>query len=77
VDESSGTYLGRMMASEPELTQVQMTEAGREFLRRFTAYVTADGCDVDAMVARMERLKFETIVRQKSYSEVLASMDEP
>ena len=77
MDESCGTYLGRMMASEPELTRVQMTEAGREFLRCFTAYVTADGFGVDAMVTRMERLKFETIVHQKSYAEVLAGLDEP
>lgn len=75
LDDSAGTRLGRMMASEPELTQVQMGEAGREFLRRFTAYVTADGFDVGSMVTRMERLKFETIVGQQSYSEVLAELE--
>lgn len=61
-----------MMASEPELTRVAADEAGREFLRRFTDYVTADGCDVGSMVTRMERLKFEMIVQAKSCAEVLA-----
>jgi hypothetical protein len=61
-----------MMASEPELTKVQTDEAGREFIRRFIEYVTADGCGTGSMVTRMERLKFETIVTGKSYSEALA-----
>ena len=67
-----GRRLGRMMASEPELTEVAVTGADHARIRRFVDYVTADGCDVAAMVTRMERLKFETIVTGKSYREVLA-----
>jgi hypothetical protein len=64
-----------MMATEPELTQVPVDEPGREMIRRFVDYVTANGCDVASMAVRMERLKFETIVREQSYGEVLASLD--
>ena len=74
--ESAGTRLGRMMAAGPELTEVREDPAGGEFIRRFTEYVTADGPDCAAMVTRMERLKFETIVTGKSYGEVLAAMEE-
>ena len=69
---SPGKYLGRMMASEPELTRVQAGDADREFCRRFIDYVTAEGFSAGSMVTRMERLKFETIVTGKSYREVLA-----
>ena len=61
-----------MMGSEPELTEVREDEAGQDFIRRFVDYVTTDGFDVASMVTRMERLKFETIVGEKSYDEVLA-----
>ncbi len=74
---SDGQRLGRMMASEPELTEVQVSEAGKEMIRRFVDYVTADGFGAGSMVTRMERLKFETIVSGKSYGEVLAEADEP
>jgi hypothetical protein len=40
---SAGKRLGQMMATEPELTGVRTDETGPEFLRRFVAYVTADG----------------------------------
>lgn len=73
MNDSNGKRLGRMMATEPELTQVQ----DGEFLRRFVDYVTADGFGVGDMVTRMERLKFETIVQEKSYGEVLAEMEKP
>ena len=76
-DESPGKRLGRMMASEPELTEVPVDDAGREAIRRFIDYVTVDGSSVGSMVTRMERLKFETIVTGKSYREVLAEADEP
>ena len=72
---SYGTRLGRMMASEPELTQPAVDEAGREFIRRFVDYLTVDGFDCGHMVTRMERLKFETIVTGKSCAEVLADED--
>ena len=75
--ESSGKRLGRMMASEPELTEVAADDATREFCRRFVDYVTANGSDVGSMVTRMERLKFETIVTGKSYREVLAEAAGP
>jgi hypothetical protein len=75
--ESSGTRLGRMMASEPELTKVAVSDADREFIRRFVDYVTADGFGTGSMVTRMERLKFETIVTGKTYGEVLAEADDP
>ncbi len=68
---SNGKRLGRMMGTEPELIQVREDEDGQEFIRRFVGYVTADGFDVSSMVTRMERLKFETIVGEKSYAEVL------
>ena len=71
--ESNGTRLGRMMASEPELTQPQ----DGEFLRRWIDYVTADGFSVQAMVTRMERMKVETIVTGKSYREVIDEETEP
>ena len=64
-----------MMAAEPELTRTAVDEAGRELIRRFVDYVTAGGSDCGSMVTRMERLKFETIVRGKSYGEVLAEME--
>lgn len=76
-DKSPGKRLGRMMASEPELTEVQVDDVGREFIRRLVDYLTADGGSVGSMVTRMERLKFETIVTGKSYREVLADPDEP
>ena len=76
-DKSPGKRLGQMMASEPELTEVPVDEADREAIRRFVDYVTADGSSVQAMVTRMERLKFETIVTGKSYREVLAETDKP
>lgn len=72
---SDGTRLGRLIASEPELTEVREDEAGQEFLRRFADYVTADGFGVGDMVTGMERLKFEMIVQEKSCAEVLA--DQP
>ena len=74
--ESEGTRLGRMMASEPELTEVRTDEAGLEMIHRFVAYVIGDGFGDGSVVTRMERLKFETIVTGKSYSEVLAELDE-
>lgn len=74
--ECPGRRLGRMMASEPELTEVAADDAAREACRRFVDYVTADGFDVEQMVTRMERLKFETIVTGKTYREVLAE-EEP
>ena len=75
--ESEGTRLGRMMASEPELTAPALDDAGREFIRRFVAYLTAGGSDCGSMVTRLERLKFETIVGEKTYGEVLAEMEGP
>lgn len=69
---SDGVRLGRMMASEPELTKRALTEADREQIRRFVDYVTADGFDAGRIVTRMERLTFETIVTGKTYGEVLA-----
>lgn len=71
---SAGTRLGRMLAAEPELTQVREDAAGRELIRRFDAYLLADGSGVASMLTRMERLKFETIVTGRSYSEVLAGL---
>ena len=70
-EPSAGKRLGRMMAAEPELTEVATDDASREFCRRFVDYVTAGGFSVADMVTRMERLKFETIVTGKSYREVL------
>jgi hypothetical protein len=69
--------LGRMMASEPELTEPVTDEAGEVRSRRFVAYLFADGHDYDRMVTRMERLKFEAIVTGKSLYEALAGMEEP
>jgi hypothetical protein len=71
-----GKRLGQMMATEPELTEVQVDDAGHEFTRRFVDYLTADGFGVGSMVTRMERLKFETIVTGKSYREVLTEAEE-
>jgi hypothetical protein len=73
MSESSGTRLGRLMGAEPELTEVRTDDAGRDFIRRFVEYVTADGYDCGSMVTRMERLKFESIVGEKSIAEVLDS----
>lgn len=73
--ENDGTRLGRMIAAEPELTTPKVDEAGREQIRRFVDYVTADGFDCGAMVTRMERLKFETIVTGKTYAQVLAEAE--
>ena len=73
--ESDGTRLGRMMAAEPELTKVAEDDDGREFIRRFVAYLTAGGSDCGSMVTRLERLKFETIIGEKTYGEVLAEME--
>jgi hypothetical protein len=61
-------HLGRMMNGEPELT----TPQSPEFIRRFLSYVTADGFTVDAIVTRVERLKFAHIITGKTYSEILA-----
>jgi hypothetical protein len=77
VSESDGTRLGRMMASEPELTRVAVSDADREEIGRFTDYLFADGFDFGKMVTRMERLKFETIVTGKSIGEVLPGAGEP
>ena len=75
--ESEGTYLGRMMASEPELTRRALTGEDRDFISRFVDYVTAGGSDFGSVVTRMERLKFETIVTGKTYGEVLADTEGP
>jgi hypothetical protein len=75
VSESLGTRLGRMIATEPELTRPIVCEAGAETSSRFVDYLTAEGFDYGVMVTRMERLKFETIVTGKTYAEVLAEMD--
>ena len=77
MSESDGERLGRMMASEPELTETAKDDAAREACRRFVDYVTADGFSVQAMVTRMERMKFETIVTGKSYREVIDEETEP
>jgi hypothetical protein len=75
--ESDGARLGRMIAGEPELTEPKLDDDGREQIRRFVDYVTADGFGAGRLVARMERLKFETIVTGKTYAEVLAGQEEP
>lgn len=66
-----------MMAAEPELASPPADDAGREMARRFVEYLTGDGFGMEAMVARMERLKFETIVTGQTYAEALAGLDEP
>lgn len=38
-------------------------------------YITADGFGPGAIKARMERLKFETIVQEKTIAEVLADQE--
>jgi hypothetical protein len=75
-DECPGERLGRMMAAEPELTRPAATEEDHAAISRFVDYITADGFDVPAMVTRMERLQFETIVTGKSHREVLADTRE-
>jgi hypothetical protein len=75
--ECDGTRLGRMLASEPELTTPKVDEAGKELIRRFVDFVTADGFDTARTVTRMERLKFETIVTGKTYAQVLGDLEEP
>lgn len=77
VSESAGTRLGRMLASEPELTRPLEGSAGREFSERFASYLMADGFDWDRMATRMERLKFEAIVSGKTIGEVLPGMTGP
>jgi len=46
-----------------------------EAIRRLVDYVTADGDDAGTIVARLERLKFERIVREKTYTETLAELE--
>jgi hypothetical protein len=75
--ENEGVRLGRMIAAEPELTSVATDSAGRKLIARFTAYLTADGADIPSVLARMERLKFEAIVRGKTLGEVLAETEGP
>ena len=70
-----GKRLGFLLAAEPELTKVREDEAGQEMATRFVAYITADGFDAGRMITRMEQLKFETIVRQETYREVLADLE--
>lgn len=70
--QARGAHLGRMMASEPELTTPVIDEDGMEAIRRFADYVTVDGSDLRSMMTRMERMKFETIVTGKSCREVIA-----
>jgi hypothetical protein len=77
MSESDGTRLGRMIASEPELTRPLATDADQETSRRFEAWLFADGFDFGKMVTRMERLKFETIITGKTCGEVLAEIEEP
>lgn len=45
-----------------------------EMIRRLIDYVTADGDVTGAIAGRLERLKFEAIVRQKTYTETLAEL---
>jgi len=44
-------------------------------IRRFVDYVTADGDDAGMIAARLERLKFEKIVRERTYTETLAELE--
>lgn len=53
-----------------------VSDEEREMIRRYAEYVLATGFGVDAIVGRLERLKFETIVQEKSYREVLAEAEE-
>lgn len=71
---SAGTRLGQLMKDEPELTRPAASEEDERFLERFADYLTGDGCDARAMVLRMERLKFETIVQQKTFAEVVGQL---
>lgn len=75
--ECDGERLGRMLASEPQLTTPKVDEAGKELIRRFVDFVTAGGFDSGAIVTRMERLKFETIITGKTYGQALADLEEP
>jgi hypothetical protein len=69
---SAGTRLGRLMGVEPELTRPAVNDADREMIRRFVEHIMPAGFDMQTAVTRMERLKFETIVTDKTYTEVLA-----
>lgn len=54
-----------------------LSDAEREQIQRYGDYLTADGFDEGHIIARMERLKFETIVTGKTDAEVLAEAQEP
>lgn len=66
------TRFTELAGTTSELTEVAADAESSERIRRLTDYITADGFSLDALVTRMERLKFESIVQEKAIGEILA-----
>lgn len=49
-----------------------LSDAEREKIRRYVGYLTAGGFTVQAVMARMERLKFEEIVTGRTAAEIVS-----
>lgn len=75
-DRSAGRRLGQLMANEPELIGIPADEAGNLMIDRLASYIAADGFNAEAMIIRLERLKFETIMTGKTFAEVLNGYSE-
>lgn len=61
-----------MLGSIPELTEPVTDQESDVLADRLAAYMLADGGGMQQIVTRLERLKFETIVRDASVAEVIA-----
>lgn len=61
--------------STPELQEVGVDAASNARIQRLADFIGMDGGSVAAIVRRIEWLKFESIVREKSISEILAASD--
>jgi hypothetical protein len=73
-DEKPGR-LGHLVTSIPEMTEVVTDRESGDRIARYTDHITAGGFSVDAIVTRLERLKFDSIVTGKTTREVLDEWD--
>ena len=67
--------LGPLIASIPEMTEVVVDKDSGERIARYADYITAGGLSVAAIVTRLERLKFDSIVTGKPTRELLDEWD--
>jgi len=73
-DERPGR-LGQLVASIPEMTEAVTGKDSGERIARYADYITAGGFGVAAIITRLERLTFDSIVTGKTTREILDGWD--